>query len=91
MESPDQPNDNLKPETGTGFINVINEEDWYHSPRTMEVIKSFDKECIAKLEDRVAQKDKIIQQMSSLQAESQQKLDAVYEQVVTLQEKQNRE
>ena len=54
MESPDQPNSILKAETGTGFINVINEADWYPSPRAMEVIKSFEKECIAKLEDRVA-------------------------------------
>ena len=53
MESPEEPNGNLTAETGTGFINVINDVEVYPSPHTIDLVKSFDKETKAKLEDRI--------------------------------------
>ena len=74
MESPEPIRASLKPETVSGFIHEV---DTYQSPRCAELIKSYDKEKIAILENRITQKDDLLQQMGNLQAQSHRKLDEV--------------
>jgi hypothetical protein len=58
----------------------------YGSPNSFDILKSYEREKIVILEERINQKDHLLSEMSVLQEDLHRKLDDAYDQIRALRE-----